>query len=75
MNIEINNSFELVGYAHLFYQQYIIDNQIDFAEFKSRLGWVDWDANYPKFAEEITVDAHSMAIVQRILDLLATHSN
>ena len=71
MNIEINNYWELVGYAHLYYQQHIIDSQIDFAEFKNRLGWVDWETNYPKYAEEIAADAHSMAIVQRVLDLLA----
>jgi hypothetical protein len=72
MNIEINLAGELVGYAHLYYQQHVIDNQIDFAEFKNRLSWIDWDTNYPKYAEEIAADAYSMIIIQRVLDLLAT---
>jgi hypothetical protein len=38
---------------------------------KNRLGCVVWETNYPKYAEEIAADAHSMAIVQRVLDLLA----
>ena len=72
MDIEIKNYQDLVSYCHLFHQQHIIDNQIDFAEFKNRLGWIDFTNNYPKFKSELESEEHANTIVQRVVDLLNT---
>jgi hypothetical protein len=69
MQIEINSCGDLVGYSHLYRQQYIIDNQIDHEEFLRRLGWIDFDNNLVRFADELANDSYSNDIVQDVLNL------
>lgn len=62
---------EFVGYAHLYYQQYQIDQYpIDFQEFQRRLTAVNFLDNLTKFQPELTEDAHGNDIVQRTRALL-----
>lgn len=63
MNIEIRDAMDFAGYCHLYHQQYIIDQQIDHAEFVNRLGWIDFDNNYTKYAEELAKDEHMKQFV------------
>jgi hypothetical protein len=70
MNIGITSYMQLVSYCHLYYQQYAIDNQIDYAELQNRLGWIDFANNYANYQNDINNDEHCAIIVQRILDLI-----
>jgi hypothetical protein len=72
MQIEINNCGDLVGYAHLYRQQYTIDNQIDHDEFLRRLGWIDFDNNVTKFADDLALDSYANDIIQEVLNLKNT---
>jgi len=69
MNIEIKTCGDLIGYAHLYRQQYIIDQQIDFDEFLNRLGWIDFHNNVVKFADELAQDSYGNDIVQDVVKL------
>lgn len=64
MEIEIRDAMEFAGYCHLYHQQYIIDQQIDHAEFVNRLGWIDFNNNYTKYAENLDKDEHMNQFVQ-----------
>lgn len=72
MEIEIRDAMEFAGYCHLYHQQHIIDQQIDLAEFKNRLGWINYDTNVVTFAEEIAKDEHLNSMVQQVKDILAS---
>jgi len=70
MNIEIRDAMDFAGYCHLYHQQYIIDQQIDHAEFANRLGWIDFENNYAKYTEELSKDEYLNGIVQTAKGLL-----
>lgn len=70
MNIEIRDAMDFAGYCHLYHQQFIIDKQIDHAEYTNRLGWIDFQNNYTKFAEELAKDDHINSMVQTAKQVL-----
>lgn len=70
MNIEVRDMMEFAGYCHLYHQQFIIDKQIDHAEYANRLGWIDFENNYTKFAEELAKDSYSNEMVERAKQVL-----
>lgn len=62
---------EFVGHAHLYYQQYQIDEfPIDAQEFQRRLAAVNFVANVTEFQPELSNDAYGNEMVQRTLQLL-----
>ena len=70
MNIEIKDASDLATYSHLYHQQYIIDKQIDYAEFVNRLGWIDFENNYTKYAEDLAKDDYMNQFVQTAKQLM-----
>lgn len=72
MNIEIRDAMDFAGYCHLYHQQYIIDQQIDHAEFLNRLGWIDFENNYTKYEEDLAKDDYLNQIVQTVKQLAET---
>lgn len=64
MEIEIKDAMDFVGYCHLYHQQYIIDQQIDHAEYVNRLGWIDYASNSVKYADEIAANEDLNTIFQ-----------
>jgi uncharacterized FAD-dependent dehydrogenase len=74
MEIEITIYQDLTSYCHLYYQQYSIDKSIDFDELQNRLGWIDFQNNLTKFADELANDTYASSIIQPVIDLLLEKS-
>jgi hypothetical protein len=70
MDIEIKDCGDFVGYCHLYHQQYIIDQQIDHAEYTNRLGWIDFENNFTKYADELAKDEYNNGIVLTAKEVL-----
>jgi hypothetical protein len=74
MEIEITTYQDLMSYCHLYYQQYSIDKSIDFDELQNRLGWIDFQNNLIKFADDLATDEYASSIIQPVIDLLLEKS-
>jgi hypothetical protein len=70
MNIEIRDAMDFAGYCHLYHQQFIIDQQIDHAEYTNRLGWIDFENNLTKYAEDLAKDEYINSIVNTAKEVL-----